>query len=136
MVETQTTHGIKISVETSYQEDYSKPLVDKFIFSYHITIENTTAQTVQLLSRHWFIFDSSGTTREVDGEGVVGLQPIIRPSATFEYSSWCDLTTDMGNMKGYYNMCLFDETASTAKNSKIFKVIIPEFNLIPNYRMS
>jgi ApaG protein len=132
MVDTQTTHGIKISVEASFQEEYSKPLDDRYIFAYRITIENTTKVSVQLLERHWFIFDSCGTNREVEGEGVIGQQPIIEPGQSFQYTSWCDLTTDMGSMRGYYSMRQIVDSPRT----KPIQILIPEFNLIPAYRQS
>ncbi len=73
---TKITDGVKISVETIYQPEYSNPANEHFMFAYRVNIENMTENSVQLLNRHWHIFDSNGTKREVKGEGVVGLQPI------------------------------------------------------------
>ncbi|MBA3704556.1 MAG: Co2+/Mg2+ efflux protein ApaG [Bacteroidetes bacterium] len=101
---TQVTHGIKISVETKFQSEHSVAEQRHFLFSYRITIENKSDYTVQLISRHWDIFDSNSEHSEVDGEGVVGEQPILEPSETFEYESACGLTTDIGKMRGSYLM--------------------------------
>lgn len=73
------SEGVEISVETFYQADYSNPLNSEYMFAYRITIENHNNFTVKLLRRHWFIFDSNGEHREVEGEGVVGVQPVLKP---------------------------------------------------------
>lgn len=126
---TKITDGVKISVETVYQPEYSNPANNHFMFAYKITIENLTDYTVQLMRRHWYIFDSNGTHREVEGEGVVGQQPVIDPGESHEYVSGCNLTTEMGTMKGTYGMTrLVDGTQ--------FEVNIPEFHLISPYRLN
>ena len=76
---TQIPEGVRVSVETVYQSEYSNPAQEHFMFAYKITIENLSDYTVQLMRRHWYIFDSNGTLREVEGEGVVGEQPVIEP---------------------------------------------------------
>jgi ApaG protein len=83
MVE-RVTEGISIMVETFYQAAQSNPISAEYLFSYRITIENRTLYPVKLLSRHWHIMDSNGTYREVQGEGVVGRQPIIEPGNTYQ----------------------------------------------------
>ena len=94
------SEGVTISVETFYQQDYSNPLQSEYMFAYRITIENNNAFPVKLLSRHWHIFDSSGEYREVEGEGVVGMQPIINSGEEYQYVSGCNLHTEMGRMHG------------------------------------
>ena len=126
---TQVTQGIKISVSTSFQESYSKPDSRYFLFSYKISIENTSEYAVKLLRRQWHIFDSSGDKREVEGEGVVGQQPILEPGETYEYESACNLTTDMGKMKGTY---LMERKLDKAR----IVVNIPEFQLITPQRLN
>jgi len=126
---TAITQGVKISVETDYQDEYSNPASEHFMFSYRINIENLSDYAIQLKRRQWFIFDSNGSQREVEGEGVVGLQPIIEPGNSHSYVSGCHLTTDMGSMSGNYLMQrLADDTE--------FIVDIPEFNLIVPYRLN
>lgn len=126
---TSTTHGVKISVETTYQNDFSYPENEHFTFSYQITIQNLSDYAIQLKRRQWFIFDSNGALREVEGEGVVGEQPILEPGESHSYMSGCTLTTDIGSMKGNYLMQrLFDDTT--------FHVEIPEFQLIVPYRLN
>lgn len=126
---TEITEGVKISVETIYQPEYSNPVNEHFMFAYKIQIENLSNYSVQLMRRHWFIFDSNGAHREVQGEGVVGLQPVIEPGDSHEYVSGCNLKTDLGTMKGLYHMKrLVDEEE--------FEATIPEFYLIAPYRMN
>jgi ApaG protein len=90
------SHEVKVTVETFYQADYSYPMSQHFMFAYRITIQNNGKYTVQLLRRHWYIVDGVGLHREVEGEGVVGEQPVIKPGEKYEYISGCDLKTDMG----------------------------------------
>ncbi|WP_423147597.1 Co2+/Mg2+ efflux protein ApaG [Rubrolithibacter danxiaensis] len=126
---TQITEGVKVSVETIYQPEYSNPANEHFMFAYKISIENLTDYSVQLLTRYWQIFDSNGSHREVEGEGVVGQQPVIEPGNSHEYVSGCNLKTDIGSMKGTYTMKrLVDDEA--------FKVHIPEFHLIAPYKLN
>tara|TARA_R100001015_G_C4616780_1_gene172988 strand:+ start:1471 stop:1725 length:255 start_codon:yes stop_codon:yes gene_type:complete len=84
---------------------------------------------VQLLSRHWYIFDSNGEYNEVKGEGVIGLQPIIDPGKSHEYQSYCNLRSDIGMMWGSYLM-------KKLSNEKLFEVQIPEFHLITPNRLN
>jgi ApaG protein len=126
---TATTQGVKISVETIYQDEHSNPANEHFMFAYRIVIENLSEFSIQLLARKWFIFDSNGTTKEVEGEGVVGVQPIIEPKHNYSYVSGCALKTDLGSMKGHYIMQrLVDET--------IFEADIPAFELIAPYKLN
>ncbi len=126
---TAITDGVKVSVDTIYQPEYSNPGNEHFMFAYKVNIENMTEYSVQLLNRHWDIFDSNGTHREVDGEGVVGMQPVIEPGENHEYVSGCNLKTDFGSMKGFYEMKrIVDEDR--------FQVNIPEFYLITPYKLN
>ena len=126
---TKITDGVKVSVETFYQSEYSNPENEHYMFAYQITIENLGDYSVQLMRRHWHIFDSNATYREVEGEGVVGEQPIIEPGEQHVYVSGCNLKTDIGSMKGSYQMRrLLDNRPIT--------VNIPEFYLIAPYRMN
>lgn len=126
---TQTTSGVKISVESTYQSEYSNPENEHFMFAYRITIENLSEYTVQLVRRHWNIYDSIGLTKQVDGDGVVGEQPILAPGEMHQYVSGCNLKSDMGFMEGYYEMI-------REMDNSIFHVHIPRFNLIANYRLN
>lgn len=123
------TKGIKISVETEYQPEYSSPSNMHFVFAYKIFIENNSEFTVQLLKRHWFIYDADGSFREVEGEGVVGQQPILESGEVHSYISGCNLKSSIGKMKGTYTM-------ERLIDGKQFEVEIPEFVLIPPYRLN
>ncbi len=123
------TEGVEITVETFYQPDYSQPVRNEFMFAYRITLENHNSFSVQLLRRHWDIFDSNGEYREVDGDGVVGQQPVLTPGETFQYVSGCNLNSDMGKMWGHYDMInLFDQ--------REFQVEIPAFKLVAPMKMN
>ena len=117
------TKGIEISVETFYLAAQSRPGDNHFFFVYEITIENKNDFSIQLLRRHWDIFDSSGEYRVVDGEGVVGETPIIEPGEKFTYNSGCNLTTEIGRMSGTY---IFNRLI----DNREFLAHIPTFNLI------
>ena len=95
---------MKVSVETFYQPDYSNPQQSEFMFAYRITLENHNSFPVKLHRRHWHIFDSNGSEREVEGEGVVGVQPILQPGENYQYVSGCNLRSEMGRMNGHYEM--------------------------------
>ncbi len=121
------SEGVEISVEIFYQSDYSNPLNQEFMFAYRITLENHNNFTVKLLRRHWFIFDSNGEQREVEGEGVIGIQPILKPGETYQYVSGCNLKTEMGRMHGTYLM-------ENQHNKESFKVNIPSFDMIVPFK--
>jgi len=120
---TKITQGIKISVQAKFQEEYSKPILKQFVFSYQIIIENQSQHTTQLVERFWSITDSLGRVREVKGKGVIGLQPILEPGGTHTYESWCPLATPLGHMEGYFLMI-------DGSTNKTFKVFVPRFQLI------
>lgn len=122
---TLVTEGIKVSVNTFYREEYSDPAKDNFLFSYTITIENLSEYTVQLLRRHWYIFDSIGEHREVEGEGVVGLQPILAPGDVHRYESACNLNSDMGTMHGVFHMNRLIDNTPLEVQIPLFEMIMP-----------
>lgn len=118
-----STHNIEVSVRVQYWQQYSIPKENHYFFVYFITIQNKSDYSVQLLKRHWDIFDTLGEARTVEGAGVVGETPIIEPGQSFTYNSGCNLVSEMGYMRGYYTLIkLVDE--------KEFTVDIPKFDLI------
>jgi ApaG protein len=119
---TQITRGIKISVSTSFEGTYFKNYKLHFAFSYHITIENHSKDSVQLMSRHWEILDALNNKEVVDGEGVIGKKPVLKPGENYTYSSGCLLSSPFGAMKGHFNMINFTSTRN-------FRVIVPTFKL-------
>lgn len=98
------TRGIRVQVESTYVPDRSDPSEDQWYYSYRIRIENEGTERVQLLSRHWVIMDATGRTEEIHGPGVVGQQPVLSPGQSFEYTSFCPLSTSFGTMHGTYQM--------------------------------
>jgi ApaG protein len=116
-----TTRGIRVQVETFYDEERSSPQESYYFFSYHVQISNVGTETAQLVSREWFITDGNGDTQRVQGPGVVGEKPVLAPGEEFEYSSFCPLTTPVGAMQGSYRMVL--------QNGDSFEAEIAPFSL-------
>jgi ApaG protein len=125
----QVTEGVSITVETFYQAAQSDPLSSEYLFAYRVTIENLSTMPVKLLRRHWHIIDSNGSYREVEGEGVVGQQPIIEAGDSYQYVSAANLRSDMGKMYGTYTM-------ENMYNKKLLTVSIPEFQLVAPFKMN
>jgi ApaG protein len=126
---TATTKGVKITVETEYQPAYSSPAQFHYVFTYRITIENLGEQTIQLLSRHWYIHDASRDAKEVEGDGVVGEQPVLEPGESHNYVSGCNLKSGIGKMHGTYTM-------ERIIDGRRFKVKIPEFMLVAPFKLN
>ncbi len=99
-----STRGIRVRVDPQFCPHRSDPANNQWFFLYTVTITNESQETVQLLTRHWIITDATGEVQEVRGPGVVGEQPVLTPGASFEYTSGCPLTTDVGKMEGSYQM--------------------------------
>tara|TARA_B100000959_G_scaffold206452_1_gene216545 strand:+ start:821 stop:1243 length:423 start_codon:yes stop_codon:yes gene_type:complete len=98
------TRGIRVHVTSQYSAEHSQPSQSQWFFLYTIEISNESADTVQLVSRHWIITNSENETQEVRGPGVVGKQPVLAPGESFEYTSGCPLTTPFGTMQGTFQM--------------------------------
>jgi len=98
------TDGLRVEVETRYSPEHSEPRENHWFFLYTIRISNESEETCQLISRHWIIRDATGRVEEVQGDGVVGEQPVLEPGASFEYTSGCPLPTPFGSMEGSYQM--------------------------------
>ncbi len=123
------TQGVEISVQTTYSPAHSNPRHGQYFFTYTITILNKNNFSLQLLSRHWHIYDSNGDYSQVKGEGVVGQQPVIEPGKQYTYTSGCNLKTEVGKMAGTYTMLrLFDD--------KTFEANIPEFTMVLQAKMN
>ena len=116
------TRGVIVRVSVSYLPEQSEPRRGRWFWAYHIRIENEGPMSVQLLTRHWIITDGRGARHSVEGEGVVGEQPLIMPGASFDYVSGCPLATPTGHMQGTYHMLGEDGSA--------FDVDIPKFALV------
>jgi len=125
------TNGVCIRVRPVFVDEQSSPEDDRFLWAYHIEIENRGRHTLQLMTRHWRITDGDGRIQHVDGAGVIGKQPVLRPGARFEYSSGCPLTTPCGMMQGAYRF--EDETgASVEATIPLFALDSPYDERRPN----
>jgi len=123
----EVTRDIRVAVEPSFLEEQSQPDEGRYLWSYHVTIENKGRDTVQLLSRYWRITDGRGRVREVRGDGVIGEQPVIKPGHAFQYTSGAPLETPSGFMTGTYHV------RSTSGES--FDIGIPMFALESPYEV-
>lgn len=126
---TEVTEGIKISVETGYDGRFVSKQGPLYVFNYHITIKNESPHTVQLLSRHWFIYDTGDGPSEVHGEGVIGKQPVLQPGESHRYQSGSHLRSSIGCMKGTY---LMKRTIDSIE----FEVNIPTFQFFASPRLN
>ncbi len=97
------TDGIRIRVKPRFMADESEPVRNHFVWAYTVEIENTSNETWQLMVRHWQIVDSLGRTQIVDGDGVVGQQPVLAPGDAFRYTSGAPLAAPSGFMSGSYD---------------------------------
>lgn len=100
----EMTHDVEVTVSPRYMEDQSEPERHSYLWAYRVTIANHSQSVVQLLSRHWRITDAKGIVNEVEGDGVVGEQPVLSPGDSYQYTSGCPLTTPSGMMGGHYRM--------------------------------
>ena len=125
------TQGINVRVASFYLEDQSEPDLGRYVWAYRVTIENQGDRTVQLMSRTWRITDGRGRVFHVEGEGVVGEQPVLGPGEAFEYTSGTPLETPSGFMTGQYHMVTRDVEQGSAMpgGAETFDVAIPTFSL-------
>lgn len=129
MMSATITNNVRVSVETKFLPLQSVPYSQHYFFAYRINIENLSDQSVQLLSRHWYIYDVGYGWRQVKGEGVVGEQPILEPGESHEYVSGCNLFSENGKMFGYYTFLRFSD-------HKVLEVTIPEFCMTVPYLLN
>ncbi|MBT0810623.1 Co2+/Mg2+ efflux protein ApaG [Litoribacter ruber] len=120
---TAITEGVKVSINAKYQTEFSSPHQHHYVFTYKVTIENHSKSTLQLMRRKWEITDAAEDLKLVEGEGVVGNQPVLEPGTSHSYVSGCNLRSGFGKMKGYYYM-------ERVVDGKIIEVEIPEFQLV------
>ena len=117
----ENPYDINVQVETAYVSEHSEPDEDRFVFAYTITLVNRGSVTAQLISRQWFINDADNRNEEVEGEGVVGEQPVLKPGEGFRYTSGAVIETPVGTMHGTYQM--------VAEDGRAFDATIPRFIL-------
>ncbi len=126
---TKLTNGIRVSVKPFFKGRYTSKIGPLYLFGYEISILNETSETVQLMGRHWYIFDTGDSPSEVQGKGVVGEQPILKSGETHTYESGCHLRASIGAMKGHYYM--YNHTTQ-----KYFTVNIPTFQFFASSRVN
>jgi ApaG protein len=125
----QVTRGIKISVETNFEGTFYKNYKVHFAFGYKVTIENQSKDSVQLNSRHWRILDALNNVEIIEGEGVIGKRPVLKPGESHTYNSGALLASPFGAMQGHYSMVNFSTTNK-------FRVVIPTFKLSAGFALN
>ncbi len=125
-----TSHGIRVVVQPAYSALDSDPGNNYYKFLYRIRITNLSECTAQLLARHWIIVDADGERQEVQGEGVVGQKPVLKPGESFEYASFCPLGTPWGTMEGFYRMRRINGAEGSDAVPEQFDVRIGRFFLV------
>ncbi len=115
------TDGVTVRVAVNFLPEQSRIEAGKWFWVYHIRLENEGRQAVQLLTRHWRITDGRGMVNHVEGEGVVGEQPVLLPGQSHDYVSGCPLTTPHGSMEGHYTF--------RREDGVLFEAAIPYFPL-------
>ena len=123
-----TTHGIRVQVRSHYLPERSQPELSEWVFAYHVRISNVGASAARLIGRHWIITDGNGHVEEVEGDGVVGEQPLLAPGKSYEYTSGCPLKTPLGTMEGTYRMVTL--------SGETFDVRIAPFSLSEPYAIN
>ena len=127
-MDTLTTRGINIRVDTEYWAPYSQPDRDHYVFAYRIEIENQSLEPVQLQRRCWKVTNSLGDVRMVEGPGVVGETPSVAPGERYSYTSWCQLRSPIGSMEGFYTM--------ESDRGTSFPVFVPRFVLTAPWKLN
>ncbi len=117
----EETRSVIVRVSVNYLPEQSEPQGGRWLWAYHIRIENHGDMAVQLLTRRWEIRDARNTVHMVEGEGVVGEQPVVKPGGSYDYVSGCPLNTSSGAMVGTYQMI--------GEDGSRFDVAIPRFDL-------
>jgi ApaG protein len=117
----ETTRGLTVRVVVNFLPEQSEPQKNRWFWAYHIRIENDGEMPVQLISRRWEITDARGAMNLVEGDGVIGEQPVIKPGTSFDYVSGCPLSTPSGEMIGWFAMMGAD--------GSYFDIAVPRFAL-------
>ena len=115
------TSGIKVQVVSKYIPEHTNPDIPRYFFAYWVTITNESETAIKLMDRHWEITDAIGKLKVVDGEGVIGKQPIIKPGESFSYNSFCPIETEFGMMTGHFQV--------KREDGHFMKIEIPQFQL-------
>ena len=122
------TSGIKVQVVSKYIPEHANPDIPRYFFAYRVTITNESETAIKLMDRHWEITDAIGKLKVVDGEGVIGKQPIIKPGKSFSYNSFCPIETEFGMMTGHFQM--------KREDGHFIKIEIPQFQLISPFSIN
>lgn len=119
----KVTNGIQVNVQVQLETNHTQVERNYYLFSYRITIQNLSNKRVQLLRRNWYVTDFVAYEKMIEGDGVIGQQPIIEPTNSYTYTSYCELNSGVGSMEGYYTFLDFTDLTT-------FKVDIPKFELV------
>ena len=116
-----SANNVSVDVVSEFLDEQSDPEKKRYVHAYHVTITNEGSESAQLLHRHWLIMDGNEEVQEVQGEGVIGQQPILQPGESYRYTSGTIIKTEVGCMHGSYEML--------SGSGEHFLATIPAFTL-------
>ena len=122
MTYSKTSRDIRVTVIPEFVQSESRVDQGRYVFAYHVTIENLGSETVRLINRHWVVVSSGRQIADVKGEGVVGDQPVLEQGGEYRYSSWTIIADPSGSMHGEYTFL--------SESGHFFDVEIPQFDLV------
>merc|ERR1712086_917540 len=149
------TGPLKVEVSSVYNKEQSDPPMRKHCFQYTIRITNNSpTDTIQLLGRRFEIQTVGSSMKDVvQGEGVTGRTPVLKPGEVFEYTSTAPLsvrpigtTVIAARMRGEYRYATLPEGQSTATDAQVesggneiaslgtFHFVFPEDQRVKPYR--
>lgn len=82
-------HELRVKVDdVIYMPSLDAPPNKPHPFVYFISIFNDSAVSLTIHARKWVVIEDGGETTVVEGDGVVGQQPTIKPGEHFSYNSY------------------------------------------------
>ena len=135
------TSDVRVVVTSTYRPERSDATLDKHCFAYNVRITNESPndQSIQLVSRRFEIQTVGSSNKDVvQGPGVTGRQPVLKPGESFEYTSTAplsvrpmlDKTQVVARMSGEYNFVLLGEDGKTPVSSTPMKAELGSFHFI------
>ena len=89
MIRPDELEDLKVSVDdVLYMPSLDAPAERPHPFAYFITITNDSEVSVRIRARKWIVRESEGEVVVVEGDGIVGKQPLLKPGQNFTYNSY------------------------------------------------
>lgn len=135
------TSDVRVVVTSTYRPERSDSKLDKHCFAYNVRITNESKNdgNIQLVSRRFEIQTVGSVNKDVvQGPGVTGRQPVLKPGESFEYTSTAplsvrpmlDKTKVVARMSGEYNFVQLADDGKTPLSSTPLKAELGAFHFI------